>query len=70
MPGVSGAVAVASGIATAAASGGDRTGPEIAQLSDLPQQGRLLILEVRQRLWHNILQYLAYYIRKATGHKK
>ncbi len=70
MPGVSGAVAVASGIATAAAGGGDRTGSEVAQLSDLPQQGRLVILGVWQRLRHNILQYLAYHIRKVNGHKK
>ena len=70
MPGVSGAVAVAGGIATAAAGGGDRTGSEIAQLSDLAQQGRLLILAVRQRLWHDNLQYLAYYIRKVLGAEK
>src|ERR1017187_171646 len=54
MAGVSGPVAVASGIATAAAGGGDRTGSEIAQLSDLPEQTGLLILEVRQRLKHNV----------------
>jgi hypothetical protein len=70
MPRVSGLVAMTSGVATAAAGGGDRTGSKIAPLSDFAEQASLLILEVRQRLWDDVLLCLAYYIRSVQGREK
>jgi len=50
VPGILGAVAMAMGVATAPSGGRDRTGPEVAQLGDFPQQGSFLVLQGGQRI--------------------
>jgi hypothetical protein len=44
--GILGAMAMATGVATAPRGRGDGTGPEVVQLGDLPQQGRFLALQI------------------------
>jgi hypothetical protein len=50
VPGILWAVAMAMGVATAPSRGRDRTGPEVAQLGDFPQQGSFLDLQGSQRI--------------------